>query len=64
MKKTSKAYPIQKKSNVQSISSKNRKITAIALSICAVIFIGMVIWLHSEDILQGKNDIFNITGRI
>ena len=47
---------------VTALPEKNNKATIIVLAICVVIFAGMLLWLNSEDILQGKNEIFNIYG--
>ena len=62
MKKKSKAKPVTKKSIDPPISYKKDLATILILGICAIIFAGMFFWLHSEDILGDKNDIFNIYG--
>ena len=62
MKKKSKKQPVPKKTADPSPSSRNDLATIIVLSVCAVIFLGMFIWLHSEDILGDKSDIFNPYG--
>ncbi len=38
------------------------KNTIIVLTVCFVIFIAAILWIHSEDIFQGENDIFNPFG--
>ena len=59
MKKKSKKQYVVKKSVEPSSSGKKNLATIIVLSVCSVIFLGMFIWLHSEDILGDKSDIFN-----
>ena len=62
MKKKSRKQPVPKKAADPSPPGKKDLATIIVLSVCAVIFLGMFIWLHSEDILGDKSDIFNPYG--
>ena len=62
MKKKSSARPVTKKTADPSPFKKYNLATIIVLAICAVIFTGMFIWLHSQDILGGKGEIFNPYG--
>ena len=62
MKKSSKAPMEIKKSSESPASETNWLATTLVLVFCAIIFAGMLIWLHSEDILEGKNEIFNVYG--
>ena len=62
MKKTSKKQSVNKKTSVSSQLPKKDLATIIVLAVCGVIFLGMFLWLHSEDILGDKSDIFNPYG--
>lgn len=62
MKKKSSKQPIPKKADSSSPTHKKDLATIVVLTICGVIFLGMFIWLHSEDILGDKSDIFNPYG--
>ncbi len=62
MKKSSKKRSAPQKTVASPLPEKNNKATIIVLAICAIVFAGMLLWLNSEDILQGKNEIFNIYG--
>ena len=44
-------------------AQENNRGTIIVLAISAVLFLGMYFWIHSEDILNGAGEIFNIYGR-
>lgn len=63
MKKKSKVQPVTKKPANQSLPKKRDLPTILVLSVCAVIFLSLFIWLHSEDILGDKSDIFNPYGQ-
>ena len=63
MKKKTKRQPAPKKAIAPPLSPKKDLATIIVLSVSAVIFLGMFIWLHSEDILGDKSDIFNPYGK-
>jgi uncharacterized membrane protein len=60
MKTSSNTRTIREKT---AESSKKQKLAAVIVLVsCSLVFVGMLIWLHSEDILGDKNDIFNIYG--
>lgn len=58
---SSSAYEANKKFK-KIFSQSNNKATAIVLIIAAIIFFAAVFKLHSEDILQGRSEIFDIYG--
>lgn len=41
---------------------KNNKYTIIILAVSLVVFAAAILWIHSEDIFHGENDIFNEYG--
>ena len=49
---------MKKGTKQQPIKVKKEKSTIIVLAVAAAIFIAALIWLHSEDILHGTNDIY------
>ena len=61
MKKKSLIHSVTKKP-ADSSSGKKDLASVLVLTFCAVIFLGLFIWLHSEDILGDKSDIFNPYG--
>ena len=63
MKKSSKAKQATNKPVSPPQPKKYNLATVLVLAVCAVIFFAMLIWLHSEDILEGRNEIFNIYGK-
>ena len=72
MKKSGKKQPETKKSAgpgfAGSVSAlweriKKEKITVILLAAAFAVFIGAILWIYSEDIFHGENDIFNPYGQ-
>ena len=62
MKKKFRTQSVTRKPADQAPSPKKDLATILVLSVCAVIFLGLYIWLHSQDILGDKSDIFNPYG--
>ena len=51
---------MMKKPKSTPIPQKNNLATILVLVISALLFLGMFLWLHPQDILKGKNEIFNV----
>ncbi|MCR5005635.1 MAG: YibE/F family protein [Clostridiales bacterium] len=60
MKKTAKRRPVMKKPGEAPAPKKFDLATIIVLSVSVLILAGMFLWLHPQDILKGKNEIFNV----
>ena len=66
MKKTGKKKPVkapppaETKAWLEQVT--NNKYTVIVLSLSLLVFAAAILWIHSEDIFHGENDIFNPYG--
>lgn len=58
--KAKRRRPMMKKPKSTPIPQKNNLATILVLVISALLFLGMFLWLHPQDILKGKNEIFNV----
>lgn len=64
MKKRTRTSPENKKKPADTpLSEKKNPATVVVLVISTLIFAGLFLWLHSEDILGDMNEIFNIYGK-
>ena len=58
--KAKRRRSMMKKAKSIPIPQKNNLATILVLVISALLFLGMFLWLHPQDILKGKNEIFNV----